>query len=289
MNSIPKWIKTIAPGDTDNERRVSANIGRYNLHSVCEEADCPNQGECWKDGTATFLLLGDTCTRNCKFCDVKTGNPEGALDEDEPKRLRRAVEELGLTYVVLTSVDRDDLPDYGAGGFKRSIESLLEVDNPPLIEALIPDFSGDTGLLTEVAETGLNVVGHNVETVERLSPEVRDPRASYEQSLKVLSFINDGYPEIVTKSSIMVGLGETEEEVVRTMEDLSTAGVDVVTIGQYLRPSVDQLPVQRFWKLDEFNNLKKAGLEIGFSAVLSGPFVRSSYKAKKTYRSARGD
>ncbi len=289
MNSIPEWIKTVAPGDTENERSVSTNLSRYNLHSVCEEADCPNQGECWKDGTATFLLLGEVCTRNCGFCDVATGNPGSALDEDEPENLRRAVVDLELDYVVLTSVDRDDLPDSGARAFRRSINALLELDDSPLVEALIPDFSGDTDLVREIADTGLNVIGHNVETVERLTPAVRDPRAGYEQSLNVHRFISSEYPEIVTKSSIMVGLGESEGEVISTMEDLRRAGVDVVTIGQYLRPTLDQLPVEKYWELSEFQALEKAGLDLGYSAVLSGPFVRSSYKAKETYRAARGE
>lgn len=287
MSDNPEWIKTIAPSETENEKSISQQLERYDLHTVCQEADCPNQGECWRDGTATFLLLGDVCTRNCKFCDVQTGNPQGEIDENEPVNIAKASDNLNLDYVVLTSVDRDDLPDYGAGHFKQTINELYALETPPLVEALIPDFSCESELLELITHTDVDVIGHNIETVERLSPRVRDKRASYTTSLEVLEFIKQASPEVITKSSIMVGLGETRQEIVRVMKDLQRISVDIVTIGQYLRPSQEQLPVERFLNLNEFEDLKQIGLNLGFSAVLSGPFVRSSYKAKETYRAAK--
>ncbi len=287
MSDNPEWIKTIAPSETKNEKFISQQLERYNLHTVCQEADCPNQGECWRNGTTTFLLLGDICTRNCMFCDVETGNPHGEVDEEEPENIARASDNLNLDYVVLTSVDRDDLPDYGAGHFKQTINELYALQSPPLVEALVPDFCGESPLLELITHTNVDVIGHNIETVQRLSPTVRDRRASYTISLEVLQFIKKASPKVVTKSSIMVGLGETRQEMIQAMEDLKRVGVDIVTIGQYLRPSLEQLPVERFLKVDEFENLRQIGLNLGFAAVLSGPFVRSSYKAKDTYRAAR--
>lgn len=287
MNSLPKWIKTVAPGDTENEHTIGEKLDRYDLHTICEEADCPNQGECWRDGTATFLLLGDTCTRNCRFCDVSTGDPEGEVNENEPDNLARAVDNLGLDYVVLTSVDRDDLPDFGAGIFQKTIQALLDLEKSPLVEALIPDFSGKEDLIEKVATSGVHVVGHNVETVRRLTPEIRDPRAGYDQSLYVLKAAKNANPSIVTKSSLMVGLGEKRPEIIDTMKDLKSVDVDILTIGQYLRPTTQQFPVSRYLELSQFDELRDIGRGIGFSAVMSGPFVRSSYKAKETYLAAK--
>ncbi len=283
MSPKPEWIKATAPGETGEEEEVGEILGDHELNTVCREADCPNQGECWKEGTATFMLLGRVCTRNCRFCDVETGNPDDENIEEEPKRIKKAVRKLGLDYVVLTSVDRDDLPDGGAGHFRATVEKIKENPDPPLVEGLIPDFSGETSSLREIKESGIDVVGHNIETVERLTPEVRDPRAGYQLSLSVLDELKKTDSDLVTKSSIMLGLGESKSEVIQTMEDLRSVNVDIVTLGQYLRPSGDQLPVKKFWEVSEFKELNDIGEELGFSGVVSGPFVRSSYKAKETY------
>lgn len=287
MNHRPEWIKTTAPRGTSAEEGVKDILSSQNLNTVCREADCPNQGECWGEGTATFMLLGKLCTRNCRFCDVATGNPNGEVNEDEPERIKEAVRDLELDYVVLTSVDRDDLPDGGAGHFRDTVNLIRKIPDPPLVEVLIPDFSGETSSLEMIEESGVEVVGHNIETVERLTSRVRDPRAGYHLSLSVLEKVKELDPGLVTKSSIMVGLGETKREVIKTMEHLRESGVDIVTIGQYLRPTEAQLHVEKFWKRSEFENLKVIGNKLGFSGVISGPFVRSSYKAKETYLKAR--
>ena len=286
MNTRPDWIKADAPGPSSKEK-VGDKLDELGINTVCREANCPNQGECWGNGTATFMLMGDTCTRNCRFCDVRTGNPGGHLDGDEPGRLKEIVDELGLDYVVLTSVDRDDLRDGGAEHFGKAVKAIKEIPDAPLVEGLIPDFSGETGSIELVARSGLEVLGHNIETVERLSPEVRDPRAGYSQSLSVLDRAKEIRPDLVTKSSLMLGLGEKRGEVVESLKDLYRVGVDIVTIGQYLRPTKDQLPVQEFLDSSEFKELERVGEEIGFTSVVAGPFVRSSYKAKETYLKAQ--
>jgi lipoic acid synthetase len=286
MNTRPDWIKADAPGPSSKEK-VGDKLDELGINTVCREANCPNQGECWGNGTATFMLMGDTCTRNCRFCDVRTGNPGGYLDGDEPGRLKEIVDELGLDYVVLTSVDRDDLRDGGAEHFEKAVKAIKEIPDAPPVEGLIPDFSGETGSIELVARSGLEVLGHNIETVERLSPEVRDPRAGYSQSLSVLDRVKEIRPDLVTKSSLMLGLGEKRGEVVESLKDLYRVGVDIVTIGQYLRPTKDQLPVQEFLDSSEFNELERVGEEIGFTSVVAGPFVRSSYKAKETYLKAQ--
>lgn len=285
MDAKPEWVKASAPG-LESEKKVGNKLSELGLNTVCREANCPNQGECWSKGTATFMLMGNVCTRNCRFCEVETGNPGGELDETEPERLKKAVEEFGLDYVVLTSVDRDDLSDGGAEHFRQAVEKIKETPDPPLVEGLIPDFSGNPKSLELLAQSGLEVVGHNVETVERLSPRVRDRRASYELSISVLERVKQFNSDLVTKSSIMVGLGESKEEVRDAMADLRGVGVDIVTIGQYLRPTKDQLPVEKFLETSYFESLKQIGGEMGFSSVISGPFVRSSYKAKETYLKA---
>lgn len=288
MSPKPDWIKAAAPAGTGDEEEVGEILEKLELNTVCREADCPNQGECWKKGTATFMLLGRVCTRNCRFCDVATGNPVGGRDEEEPERIKKAVRELGLDYVVLTSVDRDDLPDGGAGHFKSTVEKIKEITDPPLVEGLIPDFSGELSNLKKIQASGMEVVGHNIETVKRLTPEVRDPRAGYRLSLSVLEKLKELDPDLVTKSSIMLGLGEKKSEVIRAMEDLRSVNVDIVTLGQYLRPSEDQLPVKKFWKASAFEELEDIAEKLGFSGVVSGPFVRSSYNAKETYMKTRG-
>lgn len=286
MNANPEWIKASAPGP-ETEEKVGKKLKNIGLNTVCREADCPNQGECWGKGTATFMLMGSVCTRNCRFCDVETGDPEGDLDDTEPEKLRNAVEELELDYVVLTSVDRDDLSDGGANHFENVVREIKEASDPPLVEGLIPDFLGDERSLELIARSGLDVVGHNIETVERLSPRVRDRRAGYDLSLSVLEKISQLDSNVVTKSSIMLGLGEEKKEVKQSMEDLREVGVDIVTLGQYLRPSEDQLPVEEFLDTSDFEALKRTGEELGFSSVVAGPFVRSSYGAKETYLKAR--
>ncbi len=287
MSSKPGWIKAEAPGESEPEVKVGEILSELGLNTVCREADCPNQGECWSEGTATFMILGRKCTRNCRFCDVETGNPAGEVNRNEPEQLKRGVKRLGLDYVVLTSVDRDDLKDGGAGVFRTAIEKIKQLSSPPLVEGLIPDFSGELSSLEKICESGVDMVGHNVETVERLTPEVRDRRAGYDQSLFVLEALKDLDPDLVTKSSIMLGLGEEKEEVIETLDDLRRAEVDIVTLGQYLRPTKEQLPVERFWEISEFEELKRRGEEMGFSGVVSGPFVRSSYQARETYLKAR--
>lgn len=274
----PEWLKIQPPGG-ENYSEIRKTLDKFNLNTVCEEAQCPNVEECWGGGTATFMLLGDTCTRGCRFCAVDSGHPEGEVDEWEPLKVARAVEEWGLDYVVLTSVDRDDLEDGGAGQFARTIKAIRKLDDSIYTETLIPDFKGDREALESLLEAEPDVLAHNVETTERLTPEVRDPRMSYEQSLNVLRRAKEYDSEQVTKSSIMVGVGETREELRDTMEDLREVGCDVLTFGQYLRPSKKHIPVEEYVHPDTFDELKEEGEEMGFAYVASGPMVRSSYRA----------
>ena len=253
------------------------------LHTVCEEAHCPNVGECWGGGTATIMLLGDVCTRGCRFCAVASGNPRGAIDVDEPRKVAMAIAELDLSYVVLTSVDRDDLRDGGAAHFARTVREIKSRRPDMLVEALIPDFRGDLDAVREVVESGVDVLDHNIETVERLQATVRDRRATYAQSLRVLAGAKAMQPDLYTKSSIMLGLGEEEREVVATMRDLRVAGVDIVTLGQYLRPSSWHLPVARYVPPEDFDRYREIGESLGFLYVASGPLVRSSYRAGELF------
>ncbi len=252
---------------------------------MCEEALCPNINECWGEKTATIMIMGDVCTRACRFCNVKTGNPKGFLDPEEPYRVGEAIKEWGLRYVVLTSVDRDDLIDGGAYHFAKTIRAIKSIDSSILVEPLIPDFQGNINSLKIVLEANPDVLAHNVETVERLSPFVRDKRASYSISLKVLENAKKLKPDIYTKSSIMVGLGEKEEEVIKTLKDLREIGVDIVTIGQYLRPSSHKkfLEVKEYVPPYKFEYYKKIALDMGFLYCASGPFVRSSYRAMEAF------
>jgi lipoic acid synthetase len=274
----PEWLKVRAPaGETYGHLKTL--LRGLDLHTVCEEAHCPNVGECWGGGTATIMLLGDTCTRGCRFCAVTSGNPHPAVDALEPVKVAKAVAELGLTYVVLTSVDRDDLPDGGAAHFARTVRAIKAEDPSILVETLVPDFQGDPDAIREVATAGQEVFDHNVETVRRLQTTVRDRRASYDQSLFVLERAKELRPELRTKSSIMLGLGETEDEVVETFRDLREAGVDIVTIGQYLRPSAWHLPVLEYVPPETFERYRERALEFGFLYAAAGPLVRSSYRA----------
>lgn len=258
------------------------------LYTVCEEARCPNLGECWEGGTATVMLMGDICTRGCRFCAVKTGNPRGWLDPQEPEKVARFAEIPDLHYLVLTSVDRDDLPDLGAGHVASVIRALKEKREDLLVEALVPDFQGREDGVIKVVESGLDVFSHNLETVERLHRRVRDVRAGYDQSLSVLAYAREVRPHLVTKSSLMLGLGESHEEIKEAMLALRGAGVDVLTLGQYLQPSKRHLKVERFLSPEEFAELGElAEKEYGFAFCASGPLVRSSYKAAEFYLSSR--
>ena len=274
----PPWIRVKLPsGETYS--RVRSIIRKYRLHTVCDEALCPNISECWGSGTATIMLLGDTCTRACKFCAVKTGNPRGYVDRDEPRRVAEAVKELNLDYVVLTSVTRDDLEDGGASIYAETVRLVKEVCPDIIVEVLIPDFNNDPNALKIVVESGVDVVAHNIETVERLTPKVRDPRAGYWKSLKTLKMVKDLSDKVYTKSSIMLGLGERDDEVVKAMRDLRSVGVDILTIGQYLQPTKHHLPVVEYVTPEKFRWFKEIGERLGFLYVASGPLVRSSYKA----------
>ncbi|HDJ67107.1 MAG TPA: lipoyl synthase [Nitrososphaeria archaeon] len=274
----PPWIKVRLPaGETYS--RVRSIIRKYKLHTVCDEALCPNISECWGSGTATIMLLGDICTRACKFCAVKTGNPRGYVDWDEPRRVAEAVRELNLDYVVLTSVTRDDLEDGGASVYAKTVRLIKERSPDTIVEVLIPDFNNDLNALKTVVDSGVDVVAHNIETVERLTPKVRDPRAGYWKSLRTLKIVKDLSKEIYTKSSLMLGLGERDEEVIKAMHDLRSVGVDILTIGQYLQPTKHHLPVVEYVTPEKFKWFKEIGKRLGFLYVASAPLVRSSYKA----------
>jgi lipoyl synthase len=281
-NPKPEWLKIRPPGG-ENYLRIKSLLKQLKLHTVCEEARCPNIAECWSGGTATVMLLGDTCTRGCRFCHVKSGNPKGIVDLNEPSNVAHAICELGLTYVVLTSVDRDDLPDGGADHFAQTVENIKKRNPEILVEVLIPDFKGERKELERICESGADVIAHNMETVERLTPKVRDVRATYKQSLEVLRQIKEISPKTYTKTSLMVGLGETLDEVIKTMDDLRAVDVQILTFGQYLRPSQWHLPVEAYISPQQFKEYEDIGLSKGFLFVPSGPLVRSSYKAGEKF------
>ena len=274
----PPWLR-IKVRYTENMKYVSNIIHKFNLHTVCEEARCPNIYDCWGSGTATFMILGDVCTRNCRFCSVKKGNPNGYIDYSEPFRVALAVKLLNLRYVVITSVDRDDLDDGGASIYAETIKMVRRFNPNILVEVLIPDFNGDLNSLKTVLNANPNVVGHNIETVRRITPLVRDRRAGYDLSLNVLRNIKKLHSHIYTKSGIMLGLGETISEVVEALKDLRDADVDIVTIGQYLMPSPKHYPIKKYVSPDDFKKLEKIAYDLGFIYVASGPRVRSSYLA----------
>ncbi len=293
----PEWLRMKLPSGEVFEE-VAGRLARHRLRTVCTSARCPNLSECWNRGTATFMILGDTCTRLCGFCSVKTGNPRGEVDDDEPQRVAEAAKELGLRYVVLTSVDRDDLEDLGAGVFARAVAALkLPADSsgaagpqndmkparPPRVEVLTPDFGAKPELVRQVVEAGPDVFGHNIETVERLSPEVRDSRASYRTSLEVLRLVKKLGPDMLTKSGLMTGLGETDEEVEQALRDLRSVGCDIVTIGQYLQPDQRCLPVHRYVEPARFESWQKRARDMGFRGAFCGPLVRSSYMAETVF------
>ncbi len=277
----PPWLRVGVPGG-ERYRRVSDTLGREKLHTVCQEAHCPNVAECWGGGTATVMLMGDTCTRGCRFCNVKTASHPPPLDPDEPRHLAEMVSGLRLDYIVVTSVDRDDLPDGGAGHFAEAIRHLRAVPGL-LVEVLTPDFRGDPEAVRTIGRAAPDVFANNLETVRRLTPVVRDPRAGYDQTLEVLARMKREFPRIVTKSSIMLGLGETPEELEQAMRDLRSAGVEILTLGQYLRPSAWHLPVMEFVTPERFETFKGLGERLGFRYVASGPLVRSSYRAAELF------
>ena len=276
----PDWLKVRLPSG-ETYAKVKSTVREHRLSTVCEEAMCPNIGECWDAGTATIMLMGFVCTRACKFCAVATGNPKGWLDSDEPRLAAESVRLMGLKYVVLTSVDRDDLPDGGASHYAACVRKIKEVNPGTAVEALTPDFQGRTEHVQLVLDSGIEVYAQNLETVRRLTHPVRDPRAGYQQTLRVLEYAKQARPDVLTKTSLMLGLGETEAELLETMDDLRRVGVDIVTFGQYLRPTSAHLPVERYVTPDEFKTYREWGLEKGFLEVVSGPLVRSSYRAER--------
>lgn len=276
----PDWLRIkIRGGETFD--KVKDIVHRHELATVCEEAKCPNMSECWSAGTATIMLMGDVCTRACRFCAVNTGNPKGWLDTREPENTARSVALMGLKYVVLTSVNRDDIEDGGAGHYAACVTAVKAQNPDTAVEALTPDFLGVLADVETVLDSGIEVFAQNVETVRRLTHPVRDPRASYEQTLTVLAHAKQYRPEVLTKTSLMLGLGETEEEILACMDDLRDARVDILTFGQYLQPTANHYPIHRYVSPDEFERYRQWGLEKGFLEVVSGVFVRSSYRAEQ--------
>jgi len=276
----PGWLRAKAPTGTGFQG-VKAIVKEHRLATVCEEAKCPNIGECWNAGTATIMLMGAVCTRACRFCSVDTGNPHGWLDADEPENAARTVELMKLKYVVLTSVNRDDLTDGGAAHYAACIRAIKQRNPQTAVEALTPDFQGVLKDVEVVVDSGLEVFAQNLETVRRLTHPVRDPRAGYEQTLSVLGHAKRHRPGVLTKSSLMLGLGEAEQEVDEALDDLRAVGVDIVTLRQYLRPTLNHLPIQRFVTPAEFDAFRERALAKGFLECVSGPLVRSSYRAEQ--------
>jgi len=277
----PPWLKKRIPSFQDLQK-VKSILDETDLHTVCEEARCPNLGECFAGGTSTFLILGKICTRDCGFCAVGHGVPVQP-DEAEPEKVAQAVKKMGLQYVVITSVTRDDLSDGGASLFANTIQTIRALDSKTKVEVLIPDFQGGLNSLKSVLKEGPDVLNHNIETVSRLYPEVR-PQADYQRSLYLLKTSKESHPNVLTKSGFMLGLGENREEVLELLRDLRDAGCDLLTIGQYLQPRQDRLPVVRFVPPKEFEEYRTIGEEMGFKAVASGPFVRSSFHAFEMFR-----
>ncbi len=276
----PSWLRAKMPSGSGYSRTRSI-VHEHRLSTVCEESMCPNIGECWNAGTATIMVMGSVCTRACRFCAVDTGNPKGWLDPEEPANTGRAVKLMGLEYVVITSVDRDDLPDGGASHYAACVREIKKQNPGTAVEALTPDFDGVEAHVERVVESGLDVFAQNIETVRRLTHPVRDPRAGYEQTLRVLEHAKKHRPDVLTKTSLMLGLGERDNEILETMDDLRDSGVDILTFGQYLRPTPNHLAVERFVTPDEFEAYRREGLDKGFLEVVSGPMVRSSYRAEQ--------
>jgi lipoyl synthase len=278
----PEWLKVRLPGG-ERHAELTNNFRRLKLHTVCEEARCPNIGECWREGTATIMILGDVCTRGCRFCAVSSGHPGGVVDEAEPEHVAGALAQMDLAYVVLTMVDRDDLPDGGAAHVARTVSSIHARSPQLLVETLVGDFAGQTEPIARVVQEGKpDVYAHNVEVVPSLQRKMRDARCSWERSLMTLRAARAA-GAAVTKTSLMVGCGETRQEVLQALQELRAADIDVVTIGQYLRPTPKHAPVVRYVDPEEFEEYRQAGTELGFQYVASGPLVRSSYRAAEAF------
>lgn len=276
----PKWLR-IKSQNSSKFRELKEIVSHKKLHTVCEEAMCPNIQECWSHGTATFMLLGSVCTRACKFCAVDTGNPKGQIDAKEPEKVANSIAQMNLKYAVLTSVNRDDLEDGGAMHFAQTVVSTKKEAPGVIIEALVPDFLGKRESIETLLDSNVEVFAQNLETVKRLTHQVRDHRAGYEQTLEVLAYAKKYSPKTISKTSLMLGLGESEDELLESFNDIRSAGVDVLTLGQYMRPTINHLPVEKWYSPDEFLYMKNLALDIGFKEVASGPLVRSSYRADK--------
>ena len=277
----PKWIRISANQNNKSFELIKERTKNLKLSTVCEEAKCPNLSECWSRGTATFMVMGDTCTRACQFCSVNTGNPKGWLDKDEPKKIAKTVQEMGIRYVVLTCVTRDDLSDGGAQHFAETVKAIKSVDKNVEVEVLTSDFNGDQSAIRTIVNSPIKVFAQNIETVERLTHPIRDPRAGYMKTMEVLKHAKEINKQIITKSSIIVGLGENDREIYKTFEELRNHNVDIVTLGQYLRPTLNHHPIDRWVTPEEFEMYREKGLEYGFLEVVSGPMVRSSYRAER--------
>ncbi len=278
----PSWLR-VKLQNSKKFNELKEVVHQKKLATVCEEAKCPNMSECWSHGTATIMLMGAVCTRACRFCSVDTGNPRGWLDLDEPEKSAETVAQMALQYVVLTSVDRDDLKDGGAEHYANTIRAIKKRCPETKVEALTPDFQGTTECIDLLIDSGMDVFAQNVETVKRLTHPVRDPRASYQQTLDLLAYAKKRSPKLITKTSLMLGLGETAEELYQTMDDLRAISCDVLTLGQYLQPTKNHLAVERYVPPDEFNHYRDVGLKKGFFEVASGPMVRSSYRADRIF------
>jgi lipoic acid synthetase len=276
----PKWLRAHLPVG-NKFSAVRQTVRDHRLSTVCEESMCPNIGECWNYGTATIMVLGSVCTRACHFCAVDTGNPKGWLDQEEPKNTARAVRLMNLSYIVLTSVDRDDLPDGGAAHYAACVKAIKKLNPNTAVEALTPDFQGVMKDVELVIDSGIEVFAQNIETIRRLTQSVRDPRAGYKQTLGVLAHAKKHRNDILIKTSLMLGLGERDHEIMETMDDLREIGVDILTLGQYLRPTLNHLVVERYVAPDEFKDYRQKGLDKGFVEVVAGPLVRSSYRAER--------
>ena len=283
----PKWLR-IKSQNSSKFRELKEIVSHKKLHTVCEEAMCPNIQECWSHGTATFMLLGSVCTRACKFCAVDTGNPKGQIDAKEPEKVANSIAQMNLKYAVLTSVNRDDLEDGGAMHFAQTVVSIKKEAPGVIIEALVPDFLGKRESIETLLDSNVEVFAQNLETVNRLTHQVRDHRAGYEQTLEVLAYAKTYSPKTISKTSLMLGLGESEDELLESFNDIRSAGVDVLTLGQYMRPTINHLPVERWYSPEEFQYMKKLALDIGFKEVASGPLVRSSYRADKIAHLIKG-
>ena len=277
----PSWIRMTANQANKNYTLIKDKVKDLDLSTVCEEAKCPNLSECWSRGTATFMLMGDTCTRACQFCSVNTGNPNGWLDKDEPEKIANTIAAMNLKYIVLTCVNRDDIPDGGAKHFANTVKAIKSKDSNIEVEVLTSDFNGSRNAIRTVVQSPIKVFAQNIETVKRLTHPIRDPRAGYAKTLKVLKAAKEINPDIITKTSLIVGLGEKDAEIYQTFEDLRNHDVDIITLGQYLRPTLNHRPIDRWVKPKQFDQYREKGLKYGFLEVISGPMVRSSYRAER--------